>query len=315
MNIIIDYLVSIILTVETIFSLLPNMVIKTVSYSPEENDCLLNCAVVSDTHADTNIFRDRTDNLRKAYAGISKCGQKIDVVLNIGDITNSGSRKDYRTQKILEKVYLKSDYKVSCFGNHDSWNGSADPDYETAKNLFLKYLKSNGITSGSVYYSTVIKGYYFICLGTESLDLHDDLPLYSDEQFKWFDDQLTNAEKSGLPVFVLSHRPVSGKNAINDSVVPKEVENILQNHSSYDKPILFFSGHCHTFSPSIYDKENNIYYINLPSLEYNDESEYECNDKGGMGLTMEVYEDSIILKARNFIKDKFIDNYRFEIDY
>lgn len=315
MNVIIDYLLSVILTVETIFSLVPNICGRVKTYGPEEEGIILNCAVVSDTHADRNIFRDRTDILRRAYAGIGESSEKIDVLLNIGDITNSGTRQDYRTQKKLEKVYIKAKNTVPCLGNHDSWNESADPDYDEAARLFLKYLKKHGIKSDKVYYSTVIKGYYFICLGTESLDLHEALPTYSAEQLQWFDSELTKAQTSGLPVFVLSHRPIAGRNGMTSDSLPKEVDTILQSHSSYGKPILFFSGHCHDFTPAIYDRENNVYYINMPSTEYNDETEFDCNDKGGMGLTMEVYENRIILKARNFITDKWAEGYRYEIDF
>ena len=315
MNTVLEFIVSIIITLETIFSLTPNIFGQVKSYAPEGNGIILNCAVVSDTHADRNNFRDRTNNLRMAYAGIRESCEDIDVLLNIGDITNSGTRQDYATQKLLQKVYIKAKHTVACLGNHDSWNESADPDYPEAKRLFLKYLKHNGIESENVYYSEVIDGYYFICLGTEALDLHENLPVYSDEQLSWFSDTLDKATESGLPVFVLSHLPLSGHNGIGGSNLPSAVDDILKSHADYDKPILFFSGHCHTFSPAIFEQSGNVCYINMPSVEYNDETEYECNDKGGMGMTMEVYSNRIILKARNFIKDEWAENYRFVIEF
>lgn len=315
MQSVLTYIVSIFIAIETIFSLTPNIFGNVTTYSPEKDDVILNCAVVSDTHADRNIFRDRTNILRNAYAGIAESSEDIDVCLNVGDITNSGTWQDYRTQKKLEKVYLKAENYVSCFGNHDSWDESADPNYPKAKEYYLDYLKGHGIESENVYYSTVINGYYFICLGTESVDLHENLPTYSETQLNWFDNELTKAEESGLPIFVLSHRPLEGRNGINESGLPKKTDEILQSHSDYDKPILFFSGHCHDFTPNIFEKENNICYINMPSMEYNDDTEFDCNDKGGMGLAMEVYSDKIILKARNYITDKWVDGYRFEIDF
>ena len=315
MNAVIEYILSIVITLETFFSLTPNLLGNVTSYTPENEGVLLNCAIVSDTHADTNIFRDRTNKLRIAYAGINESSEDIDVLLNIGDITNSGTRKDYRTQKQLERRYIKAKHIVACMGNHDSWNESADPDYDEAVRLFLNYLKKKDINADKVYYSTVIKGYHFICLATESLDLHENTPVYSDTQLEWLDSELTKAEESGLPVFVLSHMPVNGHNGISSSALPARVGEILESHSAYGKPILFFSGHYHDFTPNIFDSEGNVYYINLPSLEYNDDTEYDCNDKGGQGLTMEVYENRIILKARNFITDKWADGYRLEIDF
>ena len=315
MSAITEFLLSIFLTIGTVFSLIPNSLGTVKTYSPEDSGVILNCAVVSDTHADNNLFRDRTSILRNAYAGIGESTEKIDVLLNIGDITNSGTRREYRVQNRIEKRYIKAENTVACLGNHDSWNESADPDYPEAKRLFLKYLKHNGIESENVYYSTVVDGYYFICLGTEALDLHENLPVYSDEQLSWFRDTLDKATESGLPVFVLSHLPLSGHNGIGGSNLPSAVDDILRSHADYDKPILFFSGHCHTFSPAIFEQSGNVCYINMPSVEYNDETEYECNDKGGMGMTMEVYSNRIILKARNFIKDEWAENYRFVVEF
>lgn len=315
MDRIIEIIVSLFLTINTIFSLVPDLAGRVKTYAPESDNVILNCAVVSDTHADSNPLRDRTNTLRKTYAGIRRCSRDIDVLLNVGDITNSGVKGDYATEKRLEKSYIKAHNTVACLGNHDSWNGSADPDYEKAVDNFLGYLENNGINSDKVYYSVVIKGYHFICLATEALDLHECTPVYSEEQLKWFDTELTEAEKSGLPIFVLSHRPLNGYNGISDSLLPGEVNEILHRHSSYGKPILFFSGHCHTFSPEIINRDGNIFSINLPSTEYNDETEYECNDKGGLGLSMEVYENSIVLRVRNYQTDKWIDVYRFEVNF
>ena len=315
MEIVTNFLLSVLTTAGLILSLLPNLCGLVTTYAPEQDDILLNCAVVSDTHADSNLFRDRTDTLRKAYAGIGESSRKIDVLLNIGDITNSGSKKDYRTQKRLEKAYIRPSHTVACFGNHDSWNGSADPHYDEAKRLYLQYIAGKGIDSKTVYYAAQIDGYYFICLGTESLDLHENLPTYSAEQLQWFDRMLTEAEKTDLPVFVLSHLPITGRNGIGSSPLPQTVDEILQSHAGSGKPIFFFSGHCHDFTPAILDSANNVYYINMPSTEYNDQTEYVCNDNGGMGLAMEIYADKVILKARNYITDQWIDGYRFEITF
>lgn len=312
-TIIYDRIVASFLTLVTIINILPGMITGKTTYGPCEDDIILNCAVVSDTHADGNPVRDRSDILRQSYAGISRCSKKTDVVLNIGDVTNSGSRLEYKYCKRIMKTYLNSDTFIACMGNHDSWNGSADPDYEAAKKLFIDFINSYGNEAKNVYYCRIIKGYHFICIGTESLDIDGQPPVYSEAQIKWFEDEIIKAEKSGKPVFVLSHRPLNGRNGINSSgVIPQKFDEIMQAHST-TVPILFFSGHCHTFSNNLYEKSGNVHYFNLPSTEYNDETIGGPNDKGGMGLTMEVYEDKIIINARNFIKDKNIEGFSYEI--
>ncbi len=313
MNTVISYLLSVIVTLQTIFSLLPQL--NKVTYEPARDDVILNCAVVSDTHADNNSFRDRTNILRRAYTGIGSSSKPIDVLLNAGDITNSGSRREYTNEKRLEDFYMKPKHTVACLGNHDSWNGSADPHYDVALTLFYKYLNSRGIQTDKPYYSTVVEGYTFICLATESLDLHEALPTYSEEQVRWFDGELTKAEKSGLPIFVLTHKPIEGSHGYTDSCASPAFNTVLQNHAGYTKPIIVFSGHYHNLSKQSIDNRGNVYYINLPSLEYNDETENECNDCGGTGVAMEVYDDQIILRFRNFIKDIYIDGYELIIDF
>ena len=89
----------------------------------------------------------------------------------------------------------------------------------------------------------------------------------------------------------------------------------MQANANAEALIILFSGYCHTFGKSLYENEENVYYFNLPSTEYNDETEDKITGCGGMGLTMEIYKEIIIIKARNFIKDKFFDGYRYGINF
>lgn len=51
----------------------------------------------------------------------------------------------------------------------------------------------------------------------------------------------------------------------------------------------------------------------MPSTQYTDECGVE--DAECLGMTMEVTENSIVLRARNFRTGTFVDGYRFEIDF
>lgn len=316
MTAVFDYIISAFLTIGMFFNILPTILSPAPLYGPEEDGVLLNCVAVSDTHFDNNYFRDRTNIMRRVCLGIGKCSSDIDVLMNIGDITNSGSVNEYRHAKLITNTYVKPKNYVACMGNHDSWNGSADPDYDKAKSLFLKHLKDFDIQTDRVYYEKEVNGYHFICLGTEDLDIDGQLPLYSEEQLKWFDDTLAEAVKSQKPVFVLSHRPLQGHNGLtNDYYLPAETDSIMNKYATEKTPILFFSGHCHTFNQErAFDKGNNVYYLNLPSTEYNDSTIGEPNDKGGMGVVMEVYADKILIKYRDFISGQYIDGFRYEIE-
>lgn len=313
---VIDYIVAIFVTISMFFNMLPAIMNPAPFYSPEEENLVLNCVVVSDTHFDNNYFRDRTNILRKTYLGIGKGSADVDVLMNLGDITNSGSKAEYRHAKVITNTYVKPKNYVACLGNHDSWNGSADPDYETAVSLFFKHLNDFSIKTDKVYYSVQIDGYYFICLGTEGFDLDDIPPVYSAEQMQWFEETVAEAVKSNKPVFVLNHKPIAGHNGMEkDYKLPQELEKNMNKYASETSPVLYFSGHCHTFEQkNAFEKNDNVYYLNLPSTEYNDDTIGGANDKGGMGVVMEVYSDKIIIKYRNFISNQFIDGFRYEIE-
>ncbi|MCQ2470647.1 MAG: metallophosphoesterase [Clostridia bacterium] len=316
MSAVLDYIVSMFVTISLLFNMLPAIMNHAPLYSPESEDVKLNCVVVSDTHFDNNYFRDRTDIMRKTYLGIGKCSEDIDVMMNLGDITNSGSKAEYRHANVITKTYVKPKNYVACIGNHDSWNGSADPDFDTALSLYFKHLKAFGIKTDKVYYSQEIEGYWFICLGSESIDI-DDCPLnYSEEQLQWFNDTLAQAVQSEKPVFVLNHKPIAGHNGVEyDYGLPSEIEEIMNKYDTKESPVLYFSGHRHTFAPeNAFERDGDVYYLNLPSTEYNDDTIGTPNDNGGMGVTMEVYENKIVIKYRNFIKNEFVDGFRFEIE-
>lgn len=316
MSAVTEILTSVLLTAATLFNLFPCMLgLGPKTYSPEEEGVKLNCAIVSDTHADGNPVRDRTNILRNTYAGIGRGTAKTDVLINAGDITNSGTAKEYRCMNRLIKTYVRPEYNVSCFGNHDSWHESADPDYGEAVRLFLKYLKKYGTDTDRVYYSKIIDGYYFICTGTESLDLDENAPTFSPEQLSWLDACLSEAVENGKPVFVLCHKPFRGYNGITYNYGTDGIRDIILKYKNSSVPVFVFSGHCHDFTPKCFESDGTVYFLNLPSTEYNDETEYECTELGGMGFVMEVYGHKVILRARNFIKDKFIDGYRFEVDF
>ena len=69
---VIDYIVAIFVTISMFFNTLPTIMNPAPLYAPEEENVVLNCVVVSDTHFDNNYFRDRTNILRKTYLGIGK---------------------------------------------------------------------------------------------------------------------------------------------------------------------------------------------------------------------------------------------------
>lgn len=306
---------AIVIAWNTIFSLIPTKAPGARCYGAEEPDkVLLEAAVVADIHTDAKFFRDRTNVLRKSFAGISKCREKLDAVVLAGDNTNCGDEEEYKLLRRLGGFWLRCGRILPAIGNHDSWHHSDDPDWELARTLFLDYCSHCGIKTEKTYYSTEVNGFDFIMLGTEK-GVHNDA-FITDEQIEWFDSELGRAVAEGKPVFIICHQTLAGKNGTspddvdNDSVGEASVKlaEIIERRSAEGTaPVLFFSGHMHTLGGRWFEKSGNAYFINLPSLEY--------TYGGGIGALVEVYDGRVLLRLRNFVTDTYLSSYERRIEF
>ncbi|MBP9988725.1 MAG: hypothetical protein KBT46_04425, partial [Ruminococcus sp.] len=67
----------------------------------------------------------------------------------------------------------------------------------------------------------------------------------------------------------------------------------------------FITGHLHTgMGQYTYEKIDNFHGINLPSLVV-DNKDGDCNENG-IGFVMEVYDNHVLFRARNFMQGTYI---------
>lgn len=89
---------------------------------------------------------------------------------------------------------------------------------------------------------------------------------------------------------------------------------ILNNSGSR---IFFFTGHLHMgiFENGYGIYENgNITHINVPSFgSENDDGDADVQDTG-MGMQVEVYENSVSVRVRNFVNHQWTA-YQYDFDY
>ena len=194
---VLQILVSFFITVGCIVQLIPACLnIRRDVYSPENEEAIrLNAVLIADMHTDANPVRDRNNIIRRSLSGISRCSDDLDALVIAGDITNSGSEKEYFYLSGMLKVYNKTEFILPEIGNHDSRGTSEDKDYETAAELFLRFCNESKIATERVYYSSQINGYYFISLGTEKA--LENEAFISQEQLEWLNETLSLAENSG----------------------------------------------------------------------------------------------------------------------
>ena len=279
--------------------------------------CELRAIVAADLHTDADPCRDRTDVLRRAFAGIRRDGN-TDLLALCGDITNCGDEKEYALLRRLKKAYLGDMRVLPQMGNHDSWHHSDDPDYPLAARLFRGFCRDCGFVAERNYFYTTVKGFPFVVTGTEAL-CHNK-PTVSDEQLRWLDRTLAKAVGTGRPVFVLSHQPPQGRNGVTPELheagmgdCSAAVDGILLKYAERaGAPILFFSGHIHWLTPECLEKaHHNLYYINLPSLEYGGKGEPGCGP--GSAALVTVSGCAVTVTMRDLIRGNIIPGYEIRL--
>ena len=282
----------------------------------DPDNCLLSATVLSDLHMEgTNLQR------HKRVGGVLRAAKYADndLLLLLGDNTMNGQIVETLFVYGLVDRFFNSNDVIVAPGNHDMDTGEhTNGTFEELQSRYI-YMRNAffGDKGDKVYYSCEEKGYKFIVLGGEGRTDSDGKQIISDEQLTWLENELADAEKSGKPCFVLNHYLVYGRNG-SRSYAGFNVTD--QNDRLSGVRTFYFCGHSHYgVSNDSVQTTNNVTYINLPSTG-NPDNYYPANDdcgKDGIGMQMEVYEDSVVLRFRNYLTGEWLegfDNYVFELD-
>lgn len=268
-----------------------------VAYQAERPDELITSfAVVSDIHVETNnpkVYEKLSDVLY----GI-KAGEDISTVVYTGDNVMNG--------QVLEDVFFytavasmkPAENNIVVAGNHDFGNG--DGDYEQ---LRKKYIFDNNFYLNNKidreYYYKVIDGCYMIVLASEH-GSPDNFSI-SQDQLDWLEGVLKQAQAEDAPIFVLAHFPVY-------TIKDHDYRTLAQLLAKYDTD-LYLHGHYHNeLKPSSFYNWHGVDCINVPRCT--EVVDYEPGD----GLVVEVYEDEVVVRGRDFIKGEWIDGMRYTYD-
>ena len=263
-------------------------------YSAERPDELIaSFAVVSDVHVETNTAQT-IKNLNGVLNGI-KAGENIDANVFTGDNVMNG--------QVLENVFfytavkgvLHDEKNYVITGNHDLGNGEGDyskfrSNFILFNNLFL------GNNIKELYYYRVVNGCYMIFLSSEDLCVGDYV--ISDAQMEWLESVLEEAKAANAPILVFNHHPIY---LIRD----RDYRSLAWLLQKYDN-LLYFHGHYHNeLDAENFYEWHGVDCINLPRAT--ESNEFEPGD----GVVVEVYENEILVKGRDFIKGEWIDGLRY----
>ncbi len=261
-------------------------------------------AVFADPQVSNYIF-SRYPVFKAASEDLHNAECKLDAVIGVGDIAENGLSVEY--QLIYDGIAGLDTRYIMASGNHDIRLRIYEQSLWTFNN-FANTL--NGDESrDSFSFSEVINGYKIIVLGSDKMVFEE--AYISDAQLEWLDDEIEG--ENGKPVFVLVHQPL--RNTHNIEVAwnsPFEgggsvgaqsfaIKSVL---SKYDN-VFLISGHLHSgFGPDTYNNVDGIHSINLPSLTINNK-DGTYND-AGTGYIVEVTDDAVIFRARDFAKGTWV---------
>lgn len=267
----------------------------------DKENIKLNFTVLSDAHIEGNR-PDTYEIFTKILYDVKNTDTKNDALVMLGDNTMNGQHIESIFFYGLEKVIAPSDKIINVAGNHDFGNGEGV--YDECLDKFIGY--NNAFFDAGLekaYYSTEVNGYTFIVLANDEDEVN--YCYISDEQFSWLEDELEKATADGKPVFVLNHHPAFATYS-NGSL------NSLMD--SFDN-VFYFYGHTHwSLSSTTVEDSGKTVYVNLPRVTEVAEDNGEIDMYSGIGMQVEVYEEEVVLRMRNYYEGGWIEDYEFSFD-
>ncbi len=269
----------------------------------DSENCKLNFTIISDIHVETNNWK-RYPAFTQGLRNVPKNKSGNDAIIVLGDSVMNGQYFENVIFHGLAGLFMRNETVLPVLGNHDAGNGSGDP----AKILKRWYRFTDAFFDVQLehpYYYRVIDGYYFIILGMETDQTQECV--YSDAQLDWLEDTLALAAESGKPAFVIAHFPLHWSKDQNYQTTWRPLQ-ILQNYYR-EHDLFFLCGHHHT--PLQRDQsfrfQNGIPQIYAPSLsQLMNEEPHDMDEKTGEGIVVELYEDSIVFRGRNFVRNEWV---------
>ena len=273
-----------------------------VKYPGEDNAVM---ALVADPQVGTYFFK-RYITFKGAAEDLHNAACKFDAVIGLGDITENAQQTEY--QLVYENLAGIDTRYIMATGNHDIRLHGYNYSVKTFTD-FANALNDNENPISELNFSERVGGYKVIVLGSDKMEL--ERVYLSDEVLEWLDDEVE--AENGKPTFVICHQTL--KNTHNEGLAFGSITNagghmgdqsiVVKKILSKYKNVFFITGHLHSgFGPDSYNNVDGIHCINAPSMAI--ENKDGTYNDAGTGYIMEVYEDEVIFRARDFAKGTWV---------
>ncbi len=281
--------------------------------------------VISDLHSGNWDGFFQQPKIRAALTDIQETDPNTSAIITNGD--NVESNIDGCWEQLVKAINDTIGNSIPMYftiGNHEL-KYEEQGTYGEKIERYLKYTNSvSAEPTDSVYYAHKINGQYFIHLGSQTQTQNGHADLHQD-QLDWLKGALKRAKQEGTRAYVFIHQPL--KNTVsgtlenlnqnwNGVVQDSELREILDSYPN----VLVFSGHTHInlecVQPALLGGKDKPSYFNdaaigkMVSMVNNTSADYE----GSQGLCVEVYNDKILVKGRDFSNKQWISAAQFVVD-
>ena len=245
-------------------------------------------AVISDVHIKSYKSKDE-EKLDLAFRRLKDYKEKLDGIIITGDITNSGSKKEYKKFNNIYSQYSNClGEKMFLMGNHDCWGGLST---KIAQKRFEKSMNE------TIHSHKIIKGYHFIAISTEGKSLNG---VFNRKLLNWLKNQLEEATKDDdkKPIFLGVHQHIKDTVYGSKGWGTEKLYNILKDFPQ----VITFSGHSHyplNDERTIHQKDftsvgaGSTSYMELEKGKMNGTVPSKAN-KVSQGLIVKVCENNVV---------------------
>ena len=302
--------------------------------------------IVSDTHvqnsnsADYNVkFKDMLSDINAIIASSNAKNSETGIFIN-GDAIDANSQNGPATEiDTYSKVQYQNLWAMKAeaspnvpiylaIGNHDLWPRPSQGEQEalaSATNLFLQNaVLPNGSRPTSMTYDFYIGDCHFVFLGDDDIDTN--YATISDEHLEWLDETIAEGYESGK-TFLFLHQTLSNTVAgaitehldqeHNGVVNEAELRAVLRKYPD----ALMFSGHTH-YSLNSVDASFDGGDGHMPKFFATSSVANPVDTHGTVigngaseGLIVEVYENKILVRGRDFKNDLWMASAQYAIEY
>lgn len=286
--------------------------------------------VASDIHINENNYENYNDHFKALLADLKATLPSCSALYINGDIADYGKEVEYQMYRQFIDEAALSFPVYANYGNHDSRNPNT-PDY------FKQH--ANPFVMDEMWYTLETDDANFIFfVSSETHRLHEYLYL-TEENLTWLEETLATLTANGKKTFLMFHQPLMNtvEGSFSDQITNFDqipmgeigyvrkvrlgaevaADNDLSGILLSYPDVVVFSSHTHRSLASnrtLRLRDDLPYMLNTAATAYISRGDGVRYNEA-QALYVDVYEDKIVVRARDVLAGKWIPEAQFALDY